>query len=184
MQNLWDGEVKTMIVILGESGSGKSYIEKELCKNGYDRIISYTTRPIRENEIDGVDYHFVSESYFRFLKEDNFFAESTQYNSWYYGIAKKDCLDNKIVVVEPYGFRQLKSIDDLNITSFYIKVPEHERAKRMIDRKDNLLEVFRRLFSDQGVFLGVENEVDYIVNNENFQGLEQILNILKGAKYE
>ncbi len=168
-----------MVVILGQSASGKSHIEKELTKIGYEKITSYTTRPIREGEVDGIDYHYISLDEFHQLKSDGFFAEHTIYNGWYYGIAHEDCLDNRVVVVEPYGLRQLKQFDNLNIQSFYIQVDERERAVRMIKRGDNLLEVFRRIFSDQGVFQGVENEVDYIIDNNFFEGLKTVLSIIK-----
>ena len=48
-----------MIVLVGESASGKSSIERNLVeKHGYNRVISYTTRKPRTGEHDGVDYHF------------------------------------------------------------------------------------------------------------------------------
>ena len=156
-----------IIVLLGESASGKSTIERELSKKGLNRIISYTTRPIRKKEIDGIDYHFISKNKFFNNLANEFFAEYTKYNDWYYAIAKEDCLDNSVCVVEPHGYRQLKKIPDLHIKSFYIKVPERERLKRMVDRGDDLMEVFRRIFSDQGVFQSIDQEVDFIVLNHD-----------------
>lgn len=177
-----------MIVLIGESASGKTTLEKELSKRGYDRIVSYTTRPIRErdNEVDGVDYHFISEKQFLSLMRTGFFAECTNYNDWYYGIAKEDCLDNSVVVVEPYGFRQLQKLEGLNIQSFYIKTSWQTRLKRMIDRGDNLMEMFRRVVSDMGVFQGIDNEVSHVVDNDFYgdsnsinRALEQILTLIK-----
>lgn len=171
-----------MIVLLGESASGKSYIEKQLVETGYEKIVSWTTRPMRVGELNGVDYNYTTDEKFQELYNQNFFAEYTKYNGWFYGIAKQDCLDNRVVVVEPFGFRQLLRIPELNIKSFYIKVDERVRAIRMIKRGDNLLEVFRRVFSDQGVFLGIENDVDYVINNDEFNGLEKVLKILNQYK--
>lgn len=158
-----------MIVLIGESASGKSTIEKELVKNGFNKIVSYTTRPMRQGEHQGVDYHYVSENDFIDCLNNKFFAEYTIYNSWYYGIAHQDCLDNSVVVVEPHGFRQLKQIPNLHIKSFYIQVPERERLKRMVDRGDNLLEIFRRIFSDQGLFQFIDKEVDHVIENNNIE---------------
>ena len=169
-----------MIVLIGESGSGKSTIEKELVNRGFKKIVSYTTRPIRKNEVDGIDYHYITEEDFLNKLQNNIFAEYTMYNDWHYGIAKKDCIDNAVVVVEPYGFRQLKAINNLNIISFYIYVDERERLIRMMRRGDNLMEVFRRIFSDQGVFQGIKNEVDYIIENKNLDmATSKIISILE-----
>jgi len=170
-----------MIILIGESASGKSTIEKELVTNGYKKIISYTTRPIRKNEIDGVDYHYISVEEFKNKLSEGFFAENTIYNDWYYGIAKQDCIDNAVVVVEPHGFRQLIKLEDLHIISFYIKVDERERLIRMVKRGDNLLEVFRRIFSDQGVFQFIDREVDHVVDNYDFnECVRKITNIIGG----
>lgn len=157
-----------MIVIIGPSASGKSTIEKELVKLGYTNIISYTSRPIRCNEIDHKDYHFITKKEFILRKERKFFAESTVYNDWFYGIAKEDIRPDAIAVVEPRGFRQLiKLSEDNNIylISFFIDCPERTRLIRMVNRGDNLMEIFRRIFSDQGVFQGIDEEVDYVINN-------------------
>jgi guanylate kinase len=158
-----------MIILIGASASGKSTIEKELVEIGYKNIISYTSRPIRENEKNHRDYHFISEKEFISFKMLNFFAESTIYNSWHYGIALEDLKPESIAVVEPYGFRQLlkkSKINNFDIISFFIDAPERIRLIRMINRGDNLMEAFRRIFSDQGVFQGVQEETTYIVNND------------------
>jgi len=166
---------------VGESASGKSTIEKQLVNYGYSKIVSYTTRPMREGEVDGIDYHYISEEDFLYHLKINFFAEYTVYNGWYYGIAHEDCLDNSIVVVEPHGFRQLLKIPNLHIKSFYIQVPERVRLKRMVDRGDNLMEVFRRIFSDQGLFQFIDKEVDYVVQNIAINDcLQEVLNKIKG----
>ena len=171
----------SIIILIGESASGKSTIEKELVKRGFNKIVSYTTRPIRKDEIDGIDYHYISEEEFLNKLHEGFFAEYTIYNSWYYGIAIPDCKNDSVVVVEPHGFSQLKKIEGLNIISFYIKVDERTRLIRMVERGDNLLEVFRRIFSDQGVFQFIADEVDYVIdNNSNINtAVDEIIYLLE-----
>ena len=64
-----------MIVLVGESASGKSSIEKYFVDNyGYKKITSYTTRQPRNGEVDGKDYHFITEEQFKKLKKQGFFA--------------------------------------------------------------------------------------------------------------
>lgn len=159
-----------MIVLVGESASGKSSIEKYLVDwYGYKKIVSYTTRQPREGEINGVDYHFVSMERFEALKEQGFFAENAKYNGWGYGIAKEDCTDDKVAVLTPHGLRQVSKIKDINVTSFYINVPRRDRFIKILQRGDNIEEAYRRSLSDVGQFDGIEDEVDYIINNDGYK---------------
>jgi guanylate kinase len=159
--------VINIIVLIGHSASGKSTIENKLIERGYKKIVSYTTRPPRKGEIDGIDYHFITEADFKAMKISNKLAESVQYRDWHYGIAKEDCLDDRVVIVEPSGMRDLKQIDGLNIVSFFINSPERERLIRMAKRGDEIMEIFRRIISDSGTFKNVEKEVDFVINNQD-----------------
>ena len=159
-----------MIVLVGESASGKSSIEKYLVDNyGYSKVISYTTRNPRPNEVNGVDYHFVSVEEFAKLKEQGFFAETAVYNNWHYGTAKEDCTDDKIAVLTPHGLRQISKVDGVTAVSFYINVPRRDRLIKILQRGDDIEEAYRRSLSDVGQFDGIEDEVDYVINNEGYK---------------
>lgn len=158
-----------MLVLVGESASGKSSIEKYLVDNcGYNKIVSYTTRQPREGEVDGIDYHFVSIEQFESLKEQGFFAENAVYNNWHYGVAKEDCTDDKVAVLTPHGLRQISKIKDINILSFYINVPRRDRLIKILQRGDSIEESYRRNLSDVGMFDGIEDEVDYAIYNDGY----------------
>lgn len=158
-----------MIVLVGESASGKSSIEKYLVDNyGYSKVISYTTRSPRPNEINGVDYHFVSVEEFKSLNEQGFFAETATYNNWHYGTAKEDCTDDKIAVLTPHGLRQISKVDGITAVSFYINVPRRDRLIKILQRGDDIEEAYRRSLSDVGQFDGIEDEVDYVINNDGY----------------
>ena len=153
-----------MIVLVGESASGKSTVERELCNlYDYKHIISYTTRPLRKDEKQDVNYHFISEDKFLELKNKDFFAEYTKYRDWYYGTAKEDCSVDKIIVANPHGLRQLRKIFQTDVKAFYLKVSERERLIRIIKRGDDIFECFRRIFSDQGVFQNIEEDCDHVI---------------------
>lgn len=177
-----------MLILIGESASGKSSIEKELVKKyGFEKIISYTTRKKRQNEENGIDYHFISEENFLKLKEQGFFAETATYNGWHYGSAKQDYLtDNKVAVLTPHGLRQIKNIDNHNIVSFYINVPRRDRLIKILQRGDDIEEAYRRSLSDVGQFDGIKDEVSYIINNDGYnKSIEEITNeIINIFKYK
>lgn len=159
-----------MIILLGASASGKSTLQKALINTGnFEKIVTYTTRPPRQGEKDGVDYHFISEEEFQYLKDKDFFVETATYRDWYYGTAKKDCMkdNNFIAVLTPAGLRALKRIG-INPTSIYLKVDRRSLMKMILQRGDNIDEAYRRNLSDVGQFDGLENEVDYVIDNTSF----------------
>jgi guanylate kinase len=157
-----------MITLTGFSASGKSTIEKELCKLGYTRIISYTTRAMRENEVNRVDYHFITENEFINKANEGFFAETTSYPTVfgvkYYGTAKEDISNDKVAVVNVEGLWQLQQDKSLNITSFFIDVDEKILIKRLKKRNDPKKEYIRRLGADRIDFKGIENKVDFVID--------------------
>lgn len=161
-----------MIILVGESGSGKSTIERILEeKYGYERTISYTTRPPRDGEKDGVDYYFISEDEFIEKFNSKYFVETGAYNGWFYGTTKDQYRNNTVCVLTPHGLRQIsKNIKDNNIIkiSFYIKVPRRDRLIQMLERGDNIDEAIRRNQSDVGQFDGIEDEVSFVVENEGY----------------
>jgi guanylate kinase len=175
-----------MLILVGESASGKSTIEKELVKLGYNKIVSYTSRPLRDGEVNGIDYNFISKEKFEELKQNSFFAEVGEYRGWYYGSAKDDCTNDKVAVLTPHGLRQMKSIDGLDITSFYINVPRRDRLIKILQRGDNIEECYRRSLSDVGQFDGIEDEVDYVIENDGYSKtpmeIATIIHVLTKAK--
>ena len=159
-----------MIVLVGESASGKSSIEKYLVDNyGYNKVVSYTTRSPRPNEVDGVDYHFVSIEEFESLKRQSFFAETATYNGWHYGTAVNDCKNDKVAVLTPHGLRQISRIKGINVISFYINVPRRDRLIKILQRGDDIEEAYRRSLSDVGQFDGIKDEVDHIIYNDGYK---------------
>lgn len=157
-----------MIVLVGESASGKSSIERELIALGFNKIVTYTTRPMRKEDVDGETYHFITEEQFNDMIEKDLFAEHASYNGWQYGTAKEDCTDDKVVVLTPHGLRQLKKNKDLHIISFYIDVPRRDRLIKILERGDDIEEAYRRNLSDVGQFDGIKDEVDYVISNKGY----------------
>lgn len=160
-----------LICLIGHSSSGKSTIEKELCEKGYDRLISYTTRLPRENEVDGVDYHFVDLAEFTKKNSEGFFHEVAQYRDWYYGISLEGIdLENElyIAVVTVYGYEELSKHTE-DIVAIHIYVEERERVIRQLKRGDEVDEVVRRIHTDREDFKNAQGVCDYIVVNDDLK---------------
>ena len=166
-----------IIVLLGASGSGKSTIENELAiHHGVEKIISYTTRKPRENEVNGKDYYFVDDEIFREVLNRDLFAEHDEYSqNRLYGTLKSDYIDgDKVVVLTPNGLRQLKNnLPNGDIFTVLVEASLGTRVKRYIDRCggdkfnfDDKNEIASRVERDYSMFLGLEKEVDLVVHND------------------
>ena len=169
-----------MIVLLGRSCSGKSTVAKEFEKLGFEKIVTYTTRPPREGEIDGIDYYFISETKFLKMVRDGEFAETSVYRGWYYGSLIKDYYENsyfgnkpKIIVLTPKGLRMIKNNHNMkNIPNFYsvfLDVSPTETLIKSILTRSDIDECYRRYISDNGMFDGVKDEVDFVIENFQYQ---------------
>ena len=82
-----------VIALIGPSGSGKDYIYKKLKRKmpWANFLISTTTRPIRQGEVDGVDYHFVTNEQFDklpIIAPSQFFVNNS--GIWKYGLSLGD----------------------------------------------------------------------------------------------
>lgn len=152
-----------MIILIGESGSGKSTIERQLTNFGFERAISHTTRPMRDGEKDGVDYHFISKDEFNKMFDAGEFLEHVEFNGNLYGLHKSNIKDEVVAVVEPKGMRQLSKLPDIHITSVYLKASEELRRKRMLARGDSVEAVEQRIVNDRECFAGLEDLATYTV---------------------
>ena len=93
-----------ILALVGESASGKTTTANMFAESdmGFKKVITYTTRPPREGEKDGIDYYFISDQKFEYLANKNLFLEKAKYRGWDYGSAiDLNTKDNLVVVLTP-----------------------------------------------------------------------------------
>lgn len=173
-----------MIILLGKTASGKDTIANYLVSNlGYKKLITYTTRPMRQGEVQNLQYHFISDEVFKEKIIHGFFLEykiyHTQFGDWYYGSAKEDYekADNKtVIILTPEGYLDLLwEMKDIKHDAIYIKVGLLELQQRLSKRGDNEKETQRRLLQDNRDFQFVEDIVDRVIINQD-KTIEEVVN--------
>ena len=137
---------------MGMTCTGKTTIAKELGKYGYERVITYTSRPMRRGEGAKKDYIFIPPDDFDKMEECGFFAESFEYKpGWKYGSALRDYKDSdkKVIILTPNGIRAIrKKYPDINLEVFHLVVPIDTIKQRLLERGDSKREATRRLKAD------------------------------------
>lgn len=171
-----------MLIIIGKTASGKDTVVKELVKNGYHKMVTYTTRPIRIGEIPGVSYHYISNNEFIDKISSGFFAEYKSYDTidgmWYYGSAKEDyekADDKTVTILTPQGFGDIRAVIQNDLHCVYLRSSEETIRKRLNLRGDHPKEIERRIKSDEKDFTNVQQLADYVIDNEWNTNLQSIV---------
>ena len=123
-----------VIALIGKAGSGKDTFLHEAIDSPFmlNEIISCTTRPPRDNEIEGKNYYFLSKQDFLDNVKNNKMLEWTEFNDWFYGTPLFALDENKINigVFNPAGIKALKNREDVNLKVFLIETSDKQRLIR------------------------------------------------------
>lgn len=156
-----------ILALFGESGAGKDTVLNGLLEENpsFHRIVSCTTRPKRENEVDGKDYNFISCDEMKQNIENNEMLEYTNFNGWYYGTMLSTLHPNKINVgvFDPRGVSNILQDERLEVVPIYIYCDPKRRLQRSLDRESNpdCFEICRRFLTDNQDFKHYKNKFFY-----------------------
>jgi guanylate kinase len=170
-----------IVALIGKSGTGKDTILKECSSQApnYNYIISCTTRPPRQGETDGVNYHFISEEEFQKRVDEGDMLESVQFRDWHYGTSLMELDKDKINigVFNPEGVRTLCLDDRLDVFPVCLEADDKIRLLRQLNREDNpdVKEIIRRFLADENDFSNLES-IDnlYHLSNNGFVSVEYV----------
>lgn len=150
-----------IFAIMGHTGSGKTTLANELNeKFDVPVITTHTDRPMRDGEVDGVDYHFkeigeiTSDKYVCIRKFWTVYRDEP----FVYGLLKEDIEKFKhcVIVVDPRGYKSLVGMFPL-VSGFVLDVPRETLKERLIARGDDINEFYRRYESDSKDFEELDN---------------------------
>ncbi len=182
---------KIMVILSSPSGAGKTTITKKIQQKypSFKISVSHTTRPPRTNEIDGVDYHFISKMKFKSLINENKFYEYAKIFDNYYGTLKANVdgaiLKNDILFdIDWQGTKQLSQFKNLKLIKIYLTTENKgELEKRLISRNQNTIDEVKKRLSSYDEDIKHWNDYDYVLINKNlevcFKQIEKIISNYK-----
>lgn len=151
--------------IMGKSATGKDTIYKKLLQNkelGLRRIVSYTTRPIREGEKEGMEYHFTDTENLKLLEKQGKIIECRSYDTiygiWYYFMVKDNQIDlaknDYLVIGTLESYIKIRDyFGEDKVVPIYIELEDGERLTRALarektQREPKYEELCRRFLAD------------------------------------
>ena len=170
-----------ILALMGPSGSGKDTVLKEVLKKNpkeFNKIINCTTRPMREGEVDGVDYFFVSPETFAEQVLNFDMIEATNFNDWFYGTSK-DALVNDAInigVFSPEAVEALLESSEIELMVLELAASDKTRLLRQLNREanPNVHEIIRRFKADEEDFADLDILRITLVNETRDDLLENV----------
>lgn len=178
-----------LVVLSGPSGVGKDTLLKCLKSRGFDFafVVTMTTRPRREDEIDGVDYIFVTKSQFADMMEADELLEHSLVYGDYKGIPKQQVREaiasgkDVIMRIDVQGAAKIRHIVPQAVTIFVAPESEEELVRRLSERKTETPESLKLRIATAREEMKRAHEFDFIVvnrANQQEQAVEQIVAII------
>ena len=190
--------------VLGKSCSGKDTIFKKLKEDrelNLNTVTGYTTRPMREGEINGVEYFFVNNEELEALKNQGKVIECRDYNT-VYGVWSYFTVDDGQINLEKGNYLYIGTLESYEqmvryygkevVVPIYVEVETGERLTRAVNRErqqenPKYTELCRRFLADQNDF-SEENLREAGINrryrNQNkTQCLEEIIGEIQNGKF-
>lgn len=165
-----------LFIVSAPSGGGKTSLVSALVKSRSNLTvsISYTTRPLRPGERDGVDYHFVERSVFEQMIENDRFLEYAEVFDYCYGTSREAVeeqfkLGNHVVLeIDWQGARQIRRNLPDCVSIFVMPPSLDELRKRLTHRAEDNEATIERRMRDALSDISHYREYDYIIVNDSF----------------
>lgn len=192
----WD-DVGKIFCLMGKSSSGKDTISKKLLQDkqlNLKSIIPYTTRPIRHNEVQGLDYYFVSKELLAHYREMGKIIEQRDYytihGKWSYctiddGQIKLTQDNNYLLIATLESYENLQNyFVASDVIPLYIEVDDGVRLLRAIEREKqqaqpNYEELCRRFLADSNDFSKQKLEDLGVIKFYSNENINQCINRIK-----
>ncbi|MFG6138896.1 MULTISPECIES: guanylate kinase [unclassified Halomonas] len=180
----------TLFIVSAPSGAGKTSLVRELIErlDGIQVSVSHTTRPRREGEVDGVNYHFVDRAEFeRMIAEGDFFEHARVFDN-YYGTSRRAVEEllaagqDVILEIDWQGARQVREQLPQAVSIFILPPSREELERRLSGRGTDEHAVIAGRMREAVSEMSHYDEYDYVVINDDFTTAERELQSLVIAR--
>ena len=179
-----------MVILSSPSGVGKTTLTKKIQQKyqAFKVSVSHTTRSPRSNEINGVDYYFVSTQKFKQLIEEKSFYEYAKIFENYYGTSKNEVdklISNNDIIfdIDWQGTKQLSNFKNLKFIKIFLIIGKDELHDRLIKRNQNTKIEISKRFNSFDDDVKHWSDYDYVLINKNlencFKQIESIIQLHK-----
>jgi guanylate kinase len=181
-----------MLVLSSPSGAGKSTIARFLLEKdkGFELSVSYTTRPRRGSEIEGVHYHFVAQREFERLRDSDAFLEWAEVHGNFYATPREPAEAamsegrDMLFDIDWQGADQLRGKIPADVVSVFILPPSMAELKeRLLRRAEDQAQVIDQRLKNARAEIEHWRKYDYVIVNDNLdRAFGEVRSIVTGER--